>query len=218
MLNLVYSNINDFKAPKCICGKDYSYINGLKFHKTCGDKKCIINNTKQTNLKKYNNEIFTRTDVYKQKTNKVILEKRKERYNKIILDNNINVSIQNDKCICNECGTVFDIFDNFVNERFLYRPNIICPKCYELGKTQKSNSEEELYSFVKSLILDKELLKNKRILDEYEIDIYIPDLKIGFEYNGLYWHSEVHKNKYYHIDKSKLAFEKRNKINSYMGR
>ena len=35
-----------------------------------------------------------------------------------------------------------------------------------------------------------------------EIDIYIPPLKLGIEYNGLHWHSErLGKDKNYHLDK-----------------
>jgi hypothetical protein len=44
-------------------------------------------------------------------------------------------------------------------------------------------------------------------LDGREVDIYLEDQKIGFEYNGLYWHSEVQKGKNYHYDKYKLANE-----------
>lgn len=37
--------------------------------------------------------------------------------------------------------------------------------------------------------------------NKYEIDIYIPEYKIGIEYNGLYWHSEIYKEKDYHQKK-----------------
>jgi hypothetical protein len=36
-----------------------------------------------------------------------------------------------------------------------------------------------------------------------EIDIYIPELNIGIEYCGLYWHSEIYKEKNYHYNKMK---------------
>lgn len=34
-----------------------------------------------------------------------------------------------------------------------------------------------------------------------EIDIYLPVLKLGFEFNGLYWHSNKFRHKNYHLDK-----------------
>src|SRR5699024_1037446 len=41
-----------------------------------------------------------------------------------------------------------------------------------------------------------------------ELDIYIPDLKIGFEYNGFYWHSDKFKDKNYHLNKLNYFQEK----------
>lgn len=38
----------------------------------------------------------------------------------------------------------------------------------------------------------------------YEIDIFVPELNIGFEYNGIYWHSTLKKDKNYHRDKQKF--------------
>ena len=37
----------------------------------------------------------------------------------------------------------------------------------------------------------------------FEIDIFIPELNIGFEYNGIYWHSTLRKDKSYHKEKQK---------------
>jgi len=57
----------------------------------------------------------------------------------------------------------------------------------------------------------KNMLKNHKIayvenertiLNGKEIDIYLPDYKIGIEYNGLYWHSNLFKEKKYHINKT----------------
>jgi len=35
-----------------------------------------------------------------------------------------------------------------------------------------------------------------------ELDIYIPDLKLAFEFNGVYWHNEVNKDNNYHLNKT----------------
>lgn len=45
----------------------------------------------------------------------------------------------------------------------------------------------------------------RTIIPPYEIDVYCPDYKIGIEFNGDYWHSEVYKDKKYHQMKSLLA-------------
>lgn len=41
-----------------------------------------------------------------------------------------------------------------------------------------------------------------------ELDIYIPEKKLGIEYNGNYWHSLKNKDKNYHYNKSKHFEEK----------
>jgi len=50
---------------------------------------------------------------------------------------------------------------------------------------------------------------NRTILEGKEIDIFIPSLNIGFEFNGLYWHSSKSgKSRKYHQEKTDLAKEK----------
>ena len=42
-------------------------------------------------------------------------------------------------------------------------------------------------------------------IDRQEIDIYIPELNLGFEFNGLFWHSELYKSNEYHQNKTFLC-------------
>lgn len=46
-----------------------------------------------------------------------------------------------------------------------------------------------------------------KLSKKLEIDILIPESKIGIEINGLYWHSEDHKDKDYHLNKTNQASE-----------
>lgn len=73
-----------------------------------------------------------------------------------------------------------------------------------------SNAEDEIYNFIKQFINGNEIIRNDRtVLDGKEIDIYIPKLSIGIEYNGLRWHSEEFgKDKYYHLNKLECANRK----------
>lgn len=74
-----------------------------------------------------------------------------------------------------------------------------CPICGKL----KSNNENEIYVFICDLLGENNVIKGDRtVLNGKEIDIYIPSLKIGIEYNGIYWHSDKFiDNKNYHLDK-----------------
>lgn len=79
------------------------------------------------------------------------------------------------------------------------------PTCHLEGKgCQKCNlitskAEDEIIETLIPLEIEK---NNRKILNGKEIDVYIPQLKIGIEYNGLYWHSEKYsKDKNYHLIK-----------------
>jgi hypothetical protein len=70
----------------------------------------------------------------------------------------------------------------------------------------KSIEEENIYNFIKSIY-------NGKIIQGYksegkEIDIFLPELNLGFEYNGLYWHSELYKNSKFHLQKTKYFLER----------
>ena len=71
-----------------------------------------------------------------------------------------------------------------------------------------SKAQQEINDYIESLGFET-IVNHKKILEGIEIDIYIPSLKVGFEYNGLFWHSErMGKDKNYHITKQEKAFDK----------
>lgn len=63
-----------------------------------------------------------------------------------------------------------------------------------------SKGEIEIAAYIESILQDVEISKqNRKHIGKKEIDIYLPDLKIGFEHNGVYWHREnndSHRQKY----------------------
>jgi len=64
-----------------------------------------------------------------------------------------------------------------------------------------SKIEQDITNYVQSFY-NNEIKRNYKIYGD-ELDIYLPDLNIGIEYNGLYWHSNKFKNKDYHYNKWK---------------
>lgn len=70
-----------------------------------------------------------------------------------------------------------------------------------LIKAERSHYEQELRETFSSLGFT--ITNTRSILpDKTEIDLYNPKLKIGIEFNGDYWHSNLCKDKDYHFKKS----------------
>ena len=64
-----------------------------------------------------------------------------------------------------------------------------------------SSDELEIIKYINDLGV--ECKSDRKILHGKEIDIYVPSMKIGFEYNGLIWHTEKYgKDKNYHLNKT----------------
>lgn len=82
-------------------------------------------------------------------------------------------------------------------------PSFVLQKAHSFGlyvpPSFTSIGETQVRTFVESLGL--ETTKHKK--REYEIDVYIPSLKIGIEYNGVYWHTTF--DRLYHQKKYLMA-------------
>ena len=81
------------------------------------------------------------------------------------------------------------------------------------GTLNISTGEKQIYDFIKTLGFKptKYIIGNNHESKRFEIDIYIPELNIGIEYNGTYYHSSEGPNgkniSTYHYNKSKYASE-----------
>lgn len=104
--------------------------------------------------------------------------------------------------------------DNYSNHEFFIPSDIyisrnvsklnLCTVCFPISHSP-SIKEKNLLEFVKS-IYKNEVIESYR--EKMEIDVYLPDLKIGFEFNGLYWHSDKFRDKKFHLSKSNYFKEK----------
>lgn len=65
----------------------------------------------------------------------------------------------------------------------------ICPKCHPRDVI-RSKSEDEVAEYIASIYENDIELNDRQTLGGKEIDILLPALQIGFEFTGLYWHSE----------------------------
>lgn len=71
-----------------------------------------------------------------------------------------------------------------------------------------SKGEKELCNFIKSIYFREVLENTRKFIGGKELDIYLPELKLAFEYNGEYWH-KIHEEKEpgYHKNKQKACEE-----------
>lgn len=91
--------------------------------------------------------------------------------------------------ICPEHGEFSQLPDS-------HRAGLGCYKCGE----KRSRSEEEVLEYVRSLGVVAEH-RNRTVIAPYEIDVYLPEHKVGIEYHGLYWHSNKFRPNDYHQQK-----------------
>ena len=78
-------------------------------------------------------------------------------------------------------------------------------KCEDCYPSYVSGIESLVRDFIHSNYKG-EIILNYR--DVYELDIFLPELNIGIEVDGLYWHSTVNRDKNYHLLKMKYFNEK----------
>jgi len=77
----------------------------------------------------------------------------------------------------------------------------ICTICNSVNSS-KSGLELQLLDFIKKNYTKEVVVNSRKIIDGLELDVYLPDLKLAFEFNGLYWHNELNKENNYHINKT----------------
>jgi hypothetical protein len=124
------------------------------------------------------------------------------------LKNNDDIIVVNDdhtfecKCDLNK-NHIFKINNNLYYQRKLAK-TVICTICNPINK-HTSGLEIQLCEFIKNNY-NGEILENDRtVLNGQELDIYLPELKLAFEFNGVYWHNELNKPDNYHKNKSDIC-------------
>lgn len=83
------------------------------------------------------------------------------------------------------------------------RTSSICPICNPLN--YNSGEEYQLKEFLDSYGV-KYIMHDRSVIKPFELDFYIPDIKLAIEMNGLFYHSEMGgKDRNYHKTKSELC-------------
>ena len=197
------SQVEEFRQKsKNTCYKKYgvdNYSKSIEFEKrrkqTCQEKYGVDNpfqcnnhkiKSKLTCLLKYNVENYKESEEAKELRSQEFTQKLTA-YNLTLLNKDTNkITIK-----CNKCNTVF----TFSISRFYallkqYNNDNFCPYCSHTNLNGKSIKEKELLDYIKS-IYNKRIEENIRtIISPKELDIYIPELKLGIEFDGIYFHAD----------------------------
>lgn len=107
-------------------------------------------------------------------------------------------------CHCDICGKDYDI-DLMTLRTRRYANQNPCTYCNPIGSHvfySTSDREQQLYNYIASVYSGTIVQNDRTVLSGKELDIYLPEKKIAFEFDGLYWHNEVSKPNSYHVNKT----------------
>lgn len=160
----------------------------------------IKNNIKKKNVEKYGDESFIRSSF-----KEFIL-------NKYSTLNIIEVDYEKGEYVlkCDKCGTIYRINKKNFMSRIKYK-TILCTICNPINR-HVSGYEIQLQDFIKNNYDGEIIFNSRKIIPPLELDIYIPELQVAFEFNGTYWHNDNFKNLNYHDNKSNRCKENNIKL------
>lgn len=101
---------------------------------------------------------------------------------------------------CRTCGKVF--------RQRRYASTVKIVRCYDCEPLlhNVSKAEKQLLDFIKSIYPGNVIENSRKTIPPWELDIYLPDLNLAIEYDGLYWHSEDMGTPLdYHLNKTKAC-------------
>ena len=211
-----YQNVEKGKETKLKKYGNENYNNREKSNKTFKDNNSVVSKLskyKKTCLERYGVENYFMSEEYlsnvKEKNkNEIGFEWYNQRHYKNY--DNLNENFVRNNFIKNGVFLIDDFGDYFnmaeKASKYLYKRkfNIVEPT-----KTNTIYKQFEIFNFIKT----QNKLYNYKLIGLKEIDIVLPDIKLGIEYDGLIFHSEgllnegrirnVDKN--YHLNKTELC-------------
>ena len=189
----------------------------------------------QTNVERYGAKYYTQSDKYKSKKQEHLekiketnlercgverYQESKEYKNKLV--NSFKQRLVDDgysdlgyKYVSYKGNKEHELYcpychNNFVinhDDQYYYRNKNhqeICTNCNPIQKGY-SAAEKDLLSYVSSIYSGTIIENDRSVIAPYELDIYLPELHLAIEYNGLYWHSNEQKPNNYHRMKSDMC-------------
>lgn len=184
-------------------------IANVNINKSDIEKQEIQNKRKQTCLEKYGVEYSSQSDIIKDKitktcndrygvnfpaqSSKSIISHKLSRYKRfttnLIKKQNVQLLTSKDELIntnndltfkCLSCGY------QWTEKQHMCVQQVRCPECIS---HKLSINESMIFDYIKSIYPGQVDRHNRKILQRKELDIYIPELNLAFEYNGSLYHA-----------------------------
>lgn len=165
-----------------------------------------VDKMKSTKQKLYGDSGYNNSEKNKISRRISFISTIKEKIGKLD-DNFISYNLEDDNITlnCGTCKTDYQIYNNLFNYRTKQK-SVLCTICNPTDEKQVSGLELDLINFVSGIVQVE--TKNRTILEGKELDIFIPSKNLAIEFNGLYWHSDIYKDKNYHLNKTILCNKK----------
>lgn len=132
-----------------------------------------LNYSKTDDFKKYMNDFF------KEK----FIKKLPKDYEVIQFGESIKLVHK----FCNNTFTINRMM--FYQRKYKYHTEI-CVHCNPRYGCNSSKGEKDIFKFIKSIYNGVILKNDRKIIKPYELDIFLPDLNIAFEFNGTFYHAD----------------------------
>ena len=142
---------------------------------------------KQTVKERYGVEYATQAEEIKDKIKESKRKneeiKLKEKFPNLITYNTDTITL-----FCNDCNTKYTIAKSLFFNRLAWNIKL-CTNCLPY-KPCFSTGEKDVVKYIKTIYNGIILENDRKVLNGKEIDIYLPELAIAFEFDGTYWHAD----------------------------
>ncbi len=173
-----------YVRPLCHCGNKTRYINFNEGYRMSCSAKCAQGLLAQSKSARHsdlwNNPKWVEKTSLRMKQahfNARVSKKLAELLEKQIVPlDELKPGFDNEYRWQHSCGEIFV-------KSFKRTFSIYCPKCHV------SKGQGELYEFIRRHYNGEIIVNDRTKIAPLEIDIYLPELQLGFEFNGKYWHT-----------------------------
>ncbi len=180
-----------------------------------GKDQSVKDKIKRTNLERFGETNWLKVEENKKKiSDSIIRSNSKNRIDKI---NKFNIPIslvdfntKDVKIECKICGSTTTTSTSYFNKKISAEQNP-CLNCSP-PLYSESKSENDLYEYLKEVYHGEILVHDRKVCSGKEIDFLLKDLNIGFEFHGIWWHSEIFKGKNGNLEKKNIIEDKGIKI------